>query len=264
MKFVRFRERAMAPIQSGVLQGEDMIQEIIGHPWEQWSYAAGRYRLDEVLLEAPEPRSIIGLGKNYLAPGEERPSELPEVPVLFYKPLTCVIGSGADIVLPPGVDEVKFEAELAVVIGKKARSVLAGEAEAYIFGYCVANDVTALSLFHPDGHWTLGKAADTFLPLGPIVTTELDLKQLRICSSLNGVEHQDSGLERMILSIPEMIARISRYVTLLPGDVILTGTPAGAVMMREGDLIECRIDGIGRLHNQVASASTGGHDGNVQ
>ena len=252
MKFVRFRERTLAPVLPGVLEGEDRVREITGDPWGLWTYVEGHYRLDEVILEAPiVPRSIIGIGKNYLAPGEERPDELPTVPVLFYKPALSVIGPEADIVLPPGVGEVKFESELAVVIGKTAQGIRADEAEGHIFGYCVANDVTALSLFHPDGHWTLGKAADTFLPLGPLVTTELDLDAVRVCSSLNGEEYQNCGLDRMIMSIPEMIARISRYVTLMPGDVLLTGTPAGAVMMRAGDRIECWIDGIGTLGNQV-------------
>ncbi|WP_020619393.1 fumarylacetoacetate hydrolase family protein [Paenibacillus daejeonensis] len=262
MKFVRFRASEQAPVLSGVLESEERIREITGEPWAQWSYAEGEYRLGEVILEAPlVPRSIIGLGKNYLAPGEAHPDELPAVPVLFYKPALSVIGPEADIVLPPGVDEVKFESELAVVIGKTAQRIKADEAEGYIFGYCVANDVTALSLFHPDGHWTLGKAADTFLPLGPLVTTELDLNAVRVCSSLNGKEYQNCGLERMIMSIPEMIARISRYVTLVPGDVLLTGTPAGAVMMRAGDRIECRIDGIGSLSNPVATAPAGGSNG---
>lgn len=253
MKFVRFTEKKGSDVRSGVLQDSNTIKEIKGDPLNSWDFLETTYSLEDVILESPlVPRSIIGIGKNYLAPGEARPEKLPDIPVLFYKPVTSVIGTEQSIVLPTVVDEVKFESELAVVMGKEAKNISNEEVFEHIFGYTVGNDVTAFSLFHPDGHWTVGKAADTFTPLGPVLETELDLSQIQIRSQLNGVDKQNSGLDNIIVGIPEMISYISQFVTLLPGDVILTGAPAGAEFMKDGDVIECSIDGIGTLRNTVS------------
>lgn len=250
MKFIRFTQHGESNVKAGVLLN-DQIKLIKGDPLTTWEFTGDETNLKEVKLLAPlVPKQIIGIGKNYLEPGESRPKP-QDIPVLFYKPNTTVIGSDNDIILPPEVIEVKFEAELAVVIGKKAKDIAQEEVFDYIFGYTVANDVTAPSLFHPDGHWTLGKSADTFTPLGPVLETDLDLSQVRIRSLLNGVEKQNSGLDLIIVGIPEMISFISRYTTLYAGDVILTGAPAGAVFMKSGDVIECIVDGIGNLRNKV-------------
>jgi 2-keto-4-pentenoate hydratase/2-oxohepta-3-ene-1,7-dioic acid hydratase in catechol pathway len=252
MKFVRFQEQETAAIRTGILV-DGVIKEIEGNPFAAWHFTENEHKLDAVKLKSPiVPRHIIGIGKNYLAPGEERPDHLPEIPVLFYKPATTVIATEENIVLPLTVEEVKFESELAVVIGKEAKGISIDEVADYIFGYTIGNDVTAPSLFHPDGHWTLGKAADTFTPLGPVVETELDLSAIKIRSLLNGEEKQNSGLDKIIVGIPEMISFISQFVTLSPGDTILTGAPAGAVMMKAGDVIECIVDGIGTLRNTVS------------
>lgn len=253
MKFIRFTEKEGSVTRSGVLDNENLIQEIQGSPLSDWEYTNTAHRLEDVIVKSPlVPNSIIGIGKNYLAPGEVRPEKLPDIPVLFYKPVTSVIGTGELIILPAIVDEVKFESELAVVIGKEAKNISKEEVYDHIFGYTVGNDVTAFSLFHPDGHWTVGKAADTFTPLGPVIETELDLSQIKIRSQLNGEEKQDSGLDNILLGIPEMISYISQFVTLLPGDVVLTGAPAGAEFMKDGDVIECIIDGIGNIRNTVS------------
>lgn len=253
MKFVRFTEKNSSHIRSGVLQGDHSIKEIKGDPLSSWDFLDSTYSLEDVKLESPHvPKSIIGIGKNYLAPGEVRPEKLPAIPVLFYKPNTSVIGTENKIIMPPTVEEVKFESELAVVIGKEAKNISEEEVFDHIFGYTVGNDVTAFSLFHPDGHWTLGKAADTFTPLGPVLETELDLSQICIRSALNGKEKQNSGLDNIIVGIAEMISYVSRFTTLVPGDVILTGAPAGAEFMKVGDVIECSIDGIGTLRNTVS------------
>jgi 2-keto-4-pentenoate hydratase/2-oxohepta-3-ene-1,7-dioic acid hydratase in catechol pathway len=255
MKFVRFTENKGSHIHSGVLENSNSIKEIRGDLFDSWEYTGAVYNVNDVRMEAPlVPNSIIGIGKNYLAPDEVRPEKLPDIPVLFYKPVTTLISTEDKIILPPTVDEVKFESELAVVIGKEAKNISEAEVFDYIFGYTVGNDVTAFSLFHPDGHWTLGKAADTFTPLGPVLETELDLSQIKIKSRLNGEEKQNSGLDKIIVGIPEMISYISKFVTLLPGDVILTGAPAGAIFMKDGDVIECIIDGIGTLRNTVSKA----------
>lgn len=251
MKLIRFTIAESPQIHWGIVEG-NQVKPIVGDPFSAWQFSGEQYRLAEVKLKAPvDPRHIIGIGKNYLADNEERPKTLPEIPVFFYKPVTTVIGPNENIVLPSMVEEVKFESELAVVIGKEAYNISKEQVADHIFGYTVANDVTAFSLFHPDGHWTLGKAADTFTPIGPILTTELDLSAIKIRSILNGKEMQNSGLDKIIIGINEMISYLSNILTLLPGDVILTGAPAGAEFMKAGDAIECIIDGIGTLRNTV-------------
>ncbi|MEK3720475.1 fumarylacetoacetate hydrolase family protein [Paenibacillus sp. FSL H8-0034] len=253
MKFARFALKADGSIKQAVLR-EQTLYVIEGDIFGLWKYKGSSYDLNEVTLLAPlEPHSIIGVGKNYIAAGETKPEQLPKVPVFFYKPVTSVIGPEADIVIPSGVTEVKFESELAVVIGKQARNIQEQEAWDYVFGYTIANDVTAPQFNHPDGHWTVSKSFDTFTPLGPYLETELDLQQVRVQAQYNGTRKQDSELELMILSIPFLISYLSRVLTLQPGDVILSGSPAGAEFMAAGELIECQIDGIGILRNSTVA-----------
>jgi 2-keto-4-pentenoate hydratase/2-oxohepta-3-ene-1,7-dioic acid hydratase in catechol pathway len=255
MKFARFKLNANDAIKQAVLR-EHTLYETEGDIFGQWQYKGPSYLLNEVTLMAPfVPQSIIGVGKNYLAPGDARPEKLPDIPVFFYKPLTSVIGTGAQIVIPAGIDELKFESELAVVIGKQARNVTEDEALEYVYGYTVANDVTAPQFFHPDGHWMIGKSFDTFTPLGPFLETELDLTKVRVQASHNEQQKQDSALELMILSIPFLISYLSRVLTLQPGDVILSGSPAGAEFIKAGDQIDCQIDGIGILRNSLVQCN---------
>jgi 2-keto-4-pentenoate hydratase/2-oxohepta-3-ene-1,7-dioic acid hydratase in catechol pathway len=194
------------------------------------------------------------VGKNFAPDRAALPAQPPALPILFHKPARCVVGPEADVQLPPGITRIKFEAELAVVIGRRARGVSAVAALGHVCGYTVANDFAALELFHPDGHWTLGKSCDTFCPLGPVIATELDLSAVRVRSFLNGQPQQDSALDLMITALPRLIELISRYLTLEPGDVILTGTPSGAAFAADGDVVECAINGIGRLRNPVRRA----------
>lgn len=154
--------------------------------------------------------------------------------------------------IPPSLDEVKFESELAVIIGREASHIAEEEALDYIFGYTIGNDVTAPQYFHPDGHWTIGKSFNSFTPLGPFIETDLNPFNARIQAIHNGILKQDSPTELMILSIPFMLSYLSRVMTLLPGDVLLTGSPAGAEFIRSGDTIECIIDGIGSLSNPAS------------
>lgn len=217
-----------------------------------WDFTGIQYRVSEVTWAAPlEAHHVIGIGANFVASKDELPGTLPEIPVFFYKPTSSVIGHNESIVIPEDIDEVKFESELAAVIGKEARHVSEEEALDVVFGYTIGNDVTAPQFFHADGHWTIGKSFNTFTPLGPVIETELDLHSIRIQAYLNGEKKQDSPLSLMIMSIQEMIAYLSRVMTLQPGDVILTGSPTGAGFLREGDEIECRIDSIGSLNNPV-------------
>ncbi|WP_456279226.1 fumarylacetoacetate hydrolase family protein [Bacillus sp. AK128] len=247
MKFARFL--ANNETYTGVLT-EETIKVISGDLFSNWEYTGDTYKLAEVKLLAPiEPTHIIGIGANFVTKVEELPSELPEIPVFFFKPTTSVIGPEDEIIIPKGIDDVKFESELAVVIGKKAKNVEEANILDYVFGYTIGNDVTAPQFFHEAGHWAVGKAFDTFTPLGPVIETELDPFQVRVEAYLNGVEKQNSGTELMIVPIKKMLSYLSHVMTLQPGDVILTGSPVGAEMVGEGNVIECTIKEIGTLKN---------------
>ncbi|MCZ8517091.1 fumarylacetoacetate hydrolase family protein [Paenibacillus filicis] len=179
---------------------------------------------------------------------------VPEMPILFFKPLTTVTGPGDKVLLPRGTEEIKFESELAVIIGKTAKDIQPSQADEAIFGFTVANDFGATHYFHPEGHWTIGKAFDTFCPLGPVIETEFDYRSARIQAFVNDKVKQDATMDRIITPIDVMISYISRFMTLMPGDVILTGTPAGADMVRDGDIVDCFIEGIGHLRNPVSAS----------
>lgn len=253
MKHVRFTAvdaAPAAPICSGILEG-DTIRETSSPLFEAPQYTGRSFRLHEVRLQAPlVPRHIIGIGKNFAPEGEAKPP-VPDMPILFFKPLGTLAAPGDPILLPPGTNEVKFESEIAVVIGREAKHIAPEQADEIIFGYTVANDVGALNYFHPEGHWTIGKSFDTFCPLGPVIETDFEYREARIYASVNGSPKQDSRMERIIMPIDRLIACISTFMTLMPGDVILTGTPAGADWVRDGDVVTCGIDGIGELVNPV-------------
>lgn len=215
-----------------------------------------RVPLAEAKLLAPViPRSkVVAVGKNYRDHAAEMGGEAPAEPLLFLKPNTAVIGPGDAIVLPPESSQVEFEGELAVVIGRIARRVNEADAASVIFGYTVANDVTARDLQRSDGQWTRAKGFDTFCPLGPVIDTELDLERGTIETSVNGERRQEGRLADMVHSIPAIVAYASNVFTLLPGDVILTGTPAGVGPIVAGDTVEVSVSGLGTLANPVRSA----------
>lgn len=252
MKFTRFIFNSN--VYTGVLI-DNKIKEIDGNIFGNWNYANKEFSVDEVQFLSPlEPNQVIGVGANFVMKKEDLPNELPEIPVFFYKPASSVIGPEENIVIPEGIDKVKFESELAVVIGKEAKNVPESEVLDYIFGYTIGNDVTAPQFFHQDGHWTIGKSFDTFTPLGPVIETELDPSQVSVKSQLNGIEKQNSSTELMIIPIRKMISYLSKVMTLKPGDVILTGSPIGAEFVGVGDVIECEIKGIGILRNKFTAA----------
>ncbi|MGG0716013.1 fumarylacetoacetate hydrolase family protein [Robertmurraya massiliosenegalensis] len=235
---------------------DDVIREIKGDIFTDWDYTGKVFSRSEVKLLAPlVPNQIIGIGANYVASTDDLPSELPEIPVFFFKPTSSVIGPEEDIVIPSGCDTVKFESELAVVIGKEAKNISEADVFDYVFGYTVGNDVTAPDFFHEAGHWTIGKSFDTFTPLGPIIETELNPLDIRVKARLNGEEKQNSGPELMIISTQKMISYLSHVMTLQPGDVILTGSPVGAEFVHSGDVIECEIEEIGTLKNPFVKAT---------
>ena len=236
----------------------DTVSVLTGDPIAMSVQLTGeRKELNSVRLLAPViPRSkIVAVGRNYAAHAAEMGNEVPKTPLTFFKPNTSVIGPGEPIIYPVASREVSFEGELALVIGRICKEVPVSRVPEVIFGYTVANDVTARDLQRSDGQWARAKGYDTFCPLGPWITTHQRLEEaaaLAIRTTLDGELRQDGNTKDMILTIPELVAYISSYTTLLPGDVILTGTPSGVGPMLPGQEVSVEIEGIGTLTNPVA------------
>jgi 2-keto-4-pentenoate hydratase/2-oxohepta-3-ene-1,7-dioic acid hydratase in catechol pathway len=254
MKIVRMRLRD-EEIVYGAVEPEG-IRVHRGTPFLAWEPAETVVPFSAAQLLAPVfPTKVIGVGKNYADHAAEMGGQIADEPVLFVKPATAVIGPGAPIVLPAASSEVHHEAELAVVIGTVARNVDAEDAGAHILGYTAANDVTARDLQRRDGQWGRAKGFDTFCPLGPAIETELDPVGLRISCTVNGETRQEATTEDMVFGVAELLAFVSSVMTLLPGDVILTGTPSGVGPILPGDRVEVEIERIGALLNPVVAAS---------
>ncbi len=200
------------------------------------------------------PSKIVAIGLNYKDHAKEFGSKLPDEPMLFMKPSTSVIGHGDTIIYPHQSKKVDYEGELAIVIGEKCRNVSEQEAKKYVAGFTCANDVTARDLQRKDGQFTRGKGFDTFAPIGPVIETELEPENLSIKTFLNGKKVQDSSTRLMIFKPYFLVSFISRIMTLLPEDVIITGTPPGVGSLKTGDKVSIEIEGIGTLENQVVSA----------
>ncbi|MFD2768446.1 fumarylacetoacetate hydrolase family protein [Micromonospora eburnea] len=249
----------------GVVEGEPgagpqglTIAEIEGHPFGQISFSGARWALSDVRLLSPIlPSKVVCVGRNYAEHAAEHGSEVPKEPLLFLKPSTSVIGPRDAIRLPIFSKQVEHEAELAVVIGAPgARRADRAAAERAIFGYTCANDVTARDLQHSDGQWTRAKGFDSFCPIGPWITTGLDVSDLEVRCEVgrNPEEMEVRQLGRtkdMVFDVPALVSYISHVMTLLPGDVVLTGTPAGVSPLTDGDTVTVRIEGIGELTNPV-------------
>ena len=197
------------------------------------------------------PSKVLCVGRNYAAHAKEMGSDIPKEPLLFLKPSTSLIESGGAIVLPKQSTRVEYEAELAIVIGKRAKNVSRKDALDHVFGYTCACDVTARDLQRSDGQWSRAKGFDTFCPLGPHIETELDPKDLLIVCSVNGETKQDARTSGMIFDVPTLIEFMSASMTLEVGDVLLTGTPEGVGPIAPGDRVEVEIDGIGTLEALV-------------
>ncbi|MFC4021367.1 fumarylacetoacetate hydrolase family protein [Micromonospora sp. GCM10011542] len=234
------------------------IAEIEGHPFGQLTFSGARWALSDVRLLSPIlPSKVVCVGRNYADHAAEHGSEVPKEPLLFLKPSTSVIGPRDAIRLPIFSKQVEHEAELAVVIGAPgARRADRAAAERAIFGYTCANDVTARDLQRSDGQWTRAKGFDSFCPIGPWITTGLDVSDLEIRCEVgrNPDEMEVRQLGRtkdMVFDVPGLVSYISHVMTLLPGDVVLTGTPAGVSPLVEGDTVSVRIEGIGELTNPV-------------
>ena len=240
----------------GVLNDQDAILVLRGDPIYSGIVPAEKsLKLSDVKLLAPViPRSkVVCIGKNYADHAAEMDSEVPSEPIIFIKPNTSVIVPNELIIWPRMSERVDYEAELAIVIGRICKEVPASKAKDVIYGYTLANDVTARDLQKKDGQWSRAKGFDTFCPLGPWIETEFIPGDQKITSTLNGEVKQSSMLSEMIFKVPQIIEFVTNVMTLLPGDVILTGTPAGIGPMPSGASITVAIDGLGALTNKVSS-----------
>lgn len=255
MRIVRFAHGET--IRFGIVDETELVV-LEGDPlFAGFETTGERVPLGEVSLLAPViPRSkIVAIGRNYREHAAEFGNEAPEEPLMFLKPNTSVIGPGDAIVRPPQSERTDFEGELAVVIGRVAKNVSVDDALDHVFGYTIANDVTARDLQRSDGQWSRAKGFDTFCPLGPAIETEFDLQGgARIITRVNGEVRQDGPISDMVHSVPALIAHASAAFTLLPGDVILTGTPAGVGPFGAGDTVEIEITGLGILRNPARDA----------
>jgi 2-keto-4-pentenoate hydratase/2-oxohepta-3-ene-1,7-dioic acid hydratase in catechol pathway len=251
VKLVRFRHDAR--IRTGVLEG-DAIRVLSGTFFENPIPTGGEVGVSEVRLLAPViPSKVVAVGRNYLEHARELGNEVPEEPLIFLKPSTAVIGPGDPVPLPPESSRVDHEAELAVVIGRLCRRVSQEEAPKFVLGYTCGNDVTARDLQEKDGQWTRAKGFDGFCPLGPWVETELDPSDLEVACRVNGEVRQAGRTSAMAFPPAVLVSHVSQVMTLLPGDVILTGTPAGIGPLSDGDEVEVEVEGIGVLANPVVS-----------
>jgi 2-keto-4-pentenoate hydratase/2-oxohepta-3-ene-1,7-dioic acid hydratase in catechol pathway len=232
-----------ATLVLAVVQGDPLYQDIV--------YTGERVDLVDARLLAPViPRSkVVGIGRNYADHAAELGNEVPAEPLMFLKPNTSVIGPNDPVALPAQSHEVHYEGELAVVIGRLCKDVPPDRVADVVYGYTCANDVTARDLQKSDGQWTRAKGFDTFCPIGPWIETELDVTDLALTTRLDGAVVQESRTSLLIHPVAELVAYVSAMMTLLPGDLILTGTPAGVGAVTDGQRVEVEIQGIGALAN---------------
>lgn len=249
MKLVRI-EREGLPVW-GVVEG-DRVRTLSRPPYEELSYDGGSAALAECRLLAPcEPTKVVCVGKNYSEHIKEFGGPVPEVPVLFIKALNALNVPEGEVHAPAFVGRLDYEGELAAVIGRRAKDVPSEKVKDYILGYTCLNDVTARDIQYSDGQWTRGKSMDGFCPVGPWVTDEVDPADLAVTTRLNGEVRQSGRTSQMLHGVEELISFITAAMTLEPGDVVATGTPAGIGPMVPGDTVEVEIQGIGTLRNHI-------------
>jgi len=254
MRIIRFQQMDSNP-QYGWTTG-DKVGTIEGDIFGAFQREEAKIPLASVQLLPPTtPGKIICVGRNYAAHAKEHGADIPEVPLIFLKPPTSMIAHNEAIVLPPQSGQVEHEAELAVVIGRAGRWVTPDEALNLVFGYTTANDVTARDLQRSDGQWTRAKGFDTFCPVGPWIETEFDPADAVITCHVNGEMRQMASTRDMIFTVKQLIAFVSSVMTLEPGDLLLTGTPAGVSPLNPGDTVEVSIEGLAKLSNPVISSS---------
>jgi 2-keto-4-pentenoate hydratase/2-oxohepta-3-ene-1,7-dioic acid hydratase in catechol pathway len=255
MKICRYVPRNTASPPSpryGLIEGESVI-EITGPPWGKWTRGTPTSRLADVRLLAPvEPSKIVCVGRNYAAHAAELGNEVPKEPLIFLKPATSVIGPEESVVLTKYSKQVEHEGELALIVGRRCAHLRdSDDALSYLLGYTCLNDVTARDLQKSDVQFTRGKGFDTFCPIGPYIETDLDPSSLQVETHVNGAVRQSGNTSLMIYPVAFLVRWISRMMTLLPGDVIATGTPAGVGPLVAGDTVEVVVSGVGLLRNPV-------------
>jgi len=252
MRFIRYQTET-GEDQSGWIQ-DNQVGAVYGDIFGEFQRGEANTPLASVHLLPPlKPGKIICVGRNYVAHAQEHGSEVPKIPLLFFKPPSAVIGPGSTILLPPQSQQVEHEAELVVVIGRRGFGITPEETLNYILGYTIANDVTARDLQRSDLLWTRAKGFDTFCPLGPWIETDFDPADALITCHVNGEMQQMASTRDMVFTVRQLIAFASSIMTLEPGDIILTGTPSGVSPLAPGDEVEIKIEGIGTLKNRVNS-----------
>ncbi len=262
MRIVRFA--SPQGMSFGVLDGDGQVAQIEGHPFGRISFTGQRYAQADIRLLSPIlPSKVVCIGKNYAEHVREmNTGDAPKQPLIFLKPSTSVIGPEDAVRIPPGSTNVHHEVELAVVIGARgARHVTPEQALGSVFGYTIANDVTERDMQKSDGQWTRAKGFDSFCPLGPWIETDLpglgkDPADLEVTCTVDGELRQSGRTSQLLFGIPTLVSYISQVMTLLPGDVVLTGTPAGVGPIRPGQRVECSIEGLGTLTSSVTGADT--------
>jgi 2-keto-4-pentenoate hydratase/2-oxohepta-3-ene-1,7-dioic acid hydratase in catechol pathway len=251
MRFVRFQTKSQ-PASYGWV-ADNLVGPVEGSPFSEFRRLEANLPIESVRLLAPVlPGKIICVGRNYAEHAKEHNAEVPDLPLIFLKPPSALIGPGDTIQLPPQSQQVEHEGELVVVISKRGRWIDTAEARHYILGYTVGNDVTARDLQRRDGQWTRGKGFDTFCSIGPWIDTEFDPTDALITCHVNGEMRQMASTRDMIFQVNQIIAFTSSFMTLEPGDIIMTGTPAGVGPLVAGNIVEVKIEGLGTLSNPVA------------
>ncbi|MCC7117409.1 MAG: fumarylacetoacetate hydrolase family protein [Anaerolineales bacterium] len=250
MRIIRYQNDGEEPKYGWML--ENKVGEIQGNIFGEYRRREARTPVTELKLLPPcEPSKIVCVGRNYVEHAKELGNEIPKTPLLFFKPPSAIIANGESVHLPPQSAQVEHEAELVAVIGQRAKNVTAESTKDYLFGYTIGNDITARDLQKSDGQWTRAKGFDTFCPFGPWIDTDFDASDAVVTCRINGQMRQMASTRDMLFNVATLIAYISSIMTLEPGDLIFTGTPAGVGALRPGDLVDVEIEGLGKLSNPV-------------
>jgi 2-keto-4-pentenoate hydratase/2-oxohepta-3-ene-1,7-dioic acid hydratase in catechol pathway len=250
MRIVRYQTKNEAPAYGWIF--ENKVGGIEGNIFGEYRRLEAEIPLDSVKLLAPsEPSKIVCIGRNYSEHAKELGNDVPKVPLIFMKPPSSIINPGDTIVLPPQSQQVEHEAELVAVIGKRGKNIPPEQAKDYILGYTIGNDITARDLQKTDGQWTRAKGFDTFCSFGPWIDTEFDITDALISCKVSGQPRQMASTRDMVFNVGKLVAFISSVMTLEPGDLVFTGTPAGVGPLHNGDVVEVDIDGLGVLSNPV-------------
>ena len=250
MRIIRYQVKNQPPKFGWVF--DENVGEIEGSIFGEYRRQEAATPLADVKLLSPcLPGKIVCVGRNYVEHARELGNDIPKIPLIFLKPPSSIINPGDPIILPPQSQQVEHEAELVVVMGERGRNIIAEEARNYILGYTVGNDVTPRDLQKTDGQWTRAKGFDTFCSFGPWIETDFDISDALITCKVSGQPRQMGSTRDMVFSVPTLVAFISSVMTLEPGDLIFTGTPAGVGPLKAGDEVVVEIDGLGKLSNPV-------------